>query len=314
MKQVRVGDSELVVSRVGLGCNNFGPMIGKGMDAAASRAVVDAALEAGITFFDTAELYSDGTSERYLGEALGVRRGQVVIATKFGAGPGEPAKGSAEYVHAAIDRSLERLGTDYVDLYFYHRPDGVTPIAETLGALDEIVQAGKVRQIGCSNFTAEQLAEADETARSLGTARFVALQNEYSLLARDAEAELLPLCRELGVGFVPYFPLASGLLTRKYRRGESPPEGARLADPGRASSLADERLDRVDALAVAAESLGRTLHELAIAAVASTPGVSGVIAGATRPEQVRANAAAAAWELGEDELAAIPRFTGAGPH
>ena len=235
MELVQLGDSGLRVSRVGLGCNNFGGRIG----LEETRAVVDAALDVGVTFFDTAETYgSGGGSERLLGEILEGRRDRVVLATKFGWGQ-EFGDGAAAYVRKAIDGSLERLRTDYVDLYYLHKPDPATPIAETLGALDELVREGKVRAIGCSNFSAEQLAEADRVARELGTARFTVLQNHYNLLRRDDDENVLPLCRELGVSYIPYFPLASGLLTGKYRRGEPAPEGTRLA--GR--DIEEERFD-----------------------------------------------------------------------
>lgn len=298
MELVRLGDSGLHASRVGLGCNNFGSRT----DLDGTRAVVDAALEVGVTFFDTAEVYGNGgDSERFLGEVLDGRREQVVLATKFGWGQ-ETGDGSAEYIRGAIDGSLERLRTDYVDLYYQHKPDPATPIAETLGALDELVRAGRVRAIGCSNFSTEQLADADRVARELGTARFTVLQNHYSLLQRDDDADVLPLCRELGVSYIPYFPLASGLLTGKYHRGEPAPDGTRLA--GR--EIEDERFDRVEAFAEFAQERGHSLHELAICALASTPGVGSIIAGATKPEQVRANAAASAsWRLAEHDLAAL---------
>jgi aryl-alcohol dehydrogenase-like predicted oxidoreductase len=223
-----------------------------------------------------------------------------VLATKFGWGE-ERGDGSAATVRKAIDGSLSRLRTDHVDLYYLHKADPSTPIAETLGALDELVRAGNVRAIGCSNFSAAQLAEADRVARELGTARFTVLQNHYSLLERRDDAVVLPLCRELGVAYVPYFPLASGLLTGKYHRGEPAPEGTRLA--GR--EIEDERLARVEALAAFAKERGHTLLELAISALASTPGMGPVIAGATKPEQVRANAAAAGWRLGAADLEAL---------
>jgi aryl-alcohol dehydrogenase-like predicted oxidoreductase len=307
METVAIGDTDLRVSRVGLGCNNFGPMIGKGLDAAAAKAVVDAALESGITFFDTAEIYARGVSEEMLGAALAGRRDDVVIATKFGMlkEPGAPADGSAEYIAGAVDRSLQRLGTDHIDLYYYHRPDKVTPIAETLAGLDAVVRAGKVRYIGCSNFSAEQLREADEISQANGLARFVAVQNEYSLLVREVEEDVLPACRELGVGLVPYYPLASGVLTGKYERGESAPDGTRLALGLRGGTEAID-FDFLDQLTAFAQERGHSLLDLAIAAIASTPGVSGVIAGATRPEQARANGAAGNWTLSADELAAIP--------
>ncbi|MGH3066552.1 MAG: aldo/keto reductase [Gaiellaceae bacterium] len=297
MELVELGSSGLRVSRVGLGCNNFGGRV----DLAGTRAVVDAALDAGVSSLDTAELYgSGGGSERFLGKILEGRRHKVVLATKFGWGS-ERGNGSADAVRAAIDGSLARLRTDYVDLYYLHKPDPETPIDETLGALDELVSAGKVRAIGCSNFSAAELAEAERAARDHGTARFTVLQNRYSLLERGDDEDVLPLCRELGVAYIPYFPLASGVLTGKYRRGEPAPEGARLA--GR--EIASDRYDRVEALERFAEERGRSLLELAISALASTPGIASIIAGATKPEQVRANAAAVAWRLDAVELEAL---------
>jgi aryl-alcohol dehydrogenase-like predicted oxidoreductase len=308
MRLQPLGTSGLSVSRIGLGCNNFGARV----DLEGTRAVVEAALAAGITFFDTAERYGGGDSERFLGEVLRGRRDRVVLATKFGGGaPGGAPRGSREYIRRAVEGSLERLQTDRIDLYYYHAPDGITPIAETLDALEELVAEGKVRALGCSNFAAGQLREADALASARGTSRFEALQNQYSLLERDADADMLPLCRELKVGFVAYFPLASGLLTGKYRRGEPPPEGTRLSAWG-AEMLDDERFDAVERLTAFAEERGRTVHELAIAAAASTPGVASVLVGATTPDQVAANAAAAGWELDPDEVAAIPRVEGLG--
>ncbi len=297
MELVDLGGSGLRVSRVGLGCNNFGGRLG--LDE--TRAVVDAALEAGVTFFDTAEIYGNGGgSERLLGEIVEGRRDQVVLATKFAWQPGD-GLATPEAIRRSIEGSLERLRTDHVDLYYLHRPDPAIPIGETLGALDELVQSGKARAIGCSNFSADQLAEADRVARDQGAARFTVLQNHYNLLRRDDDAAVLPLCRELGVAYIPYFPLASGLLTGKYERGQPAPEGTRLA--GR--EIEDAQFDRIERLAGFAEERGHTLHELAIAALASTPGIASVIAGATKPEQVRANAAAASWELTQEDLAAL---------
>jgi aryl-alcohol dehydrogenase-like predicted oxidoreductase len=297
-----VGSSDLVVSLVGLGCNNFGFRI----DADQARAVVDAAIDDGITLFDTAESYGDGKSEEYLGRALGDRRGDVLIATKFGWGRGRDdhsiARGSPEYVRNAIEGSLRRLGTDYVDLYQYHRPDGVTPIEETLGAMHELVEAGKVRYIGSSNLSAAQVREADEVARARELTRFVSAQNEYSWLQRDAEAELIPTCAELGIGLIPYFPLASGLLTGKYRRGEPAPEGTRLE--GRLDDD-DARWGKVEALAEFAAAHGRTLLDVAIGGLAAEETIASVIAGATRPEQVHANVAAGDWIPTPDELAQL---------
>ena len=297
MELVDLGESGLRVSRVGLGCNNFGGRLG----LAETRAVVDAALDAGVTFFDTAESYGNGGgSERLLGEILESRRDRVVLATKFAWQPGQ-SLAAAESIRRSIEGSLERLRTDRVDLYYLHRPDPAIPIGDTLGALNALVQAGKVRAIGCSNFSADQLAEADRVAREQGTARFTVLQNHYNLLRRDDDEDVLPLCRELRVAYIPYFPLASGLLTGKYRRGEPAPEGTRLS--GRA--IEDEQFDRIETLTGFAEEHGYTLHELAIAALASTPGIPSVIAGATKPEQVRANAAAADWRLTQEELDAL---------
>jgi aryl-alcohol dehydrogenase-like predicted oxidoreductase len=278
------------LSRVGLGTNNFG----RRLDRARSIAVVHAALGAGVTHLDTANIYGGGESERYIGEALEDRRGDAFLATKFGMGEG--GNGRPEYVREAIDASLQSLRTDYVDLFYYHRPDGVTPIAETIGAMHELVADGKVRHLGVSNMDAEQLREA------AATAPVAVVQNRYSLLERGPEADVLPVCAELGIGFVPYFPLASGLLTGKYRRGEPMPEGTRLVD----QEIDDETFDRVEALERFADERGHTLLELAIGALASRPEVASVIAGATSPEQVRANAAAGAWQLTPEELAALP--------
>jgi aryl-alcohol dehydrogenase-like predicted oxidoreductase len=303
----RLGGSDVEVSRVGLGCNNFGGRL----DLERTRAVVEAALDAEITFFDTADTYGErGRSERFLGEILEGRRDRVVLATKFGWDVGlggDDLRGSRSYLRRAIDASLERLRTDHVDLYYYHRPDGVTPLAETLEAMHELVDEGKTRAIGCSNLSAAQLREADAFARSAGKPQIAALQNRYSLLERAAEAEILPLCREYGIGFVPYSPLASGLLTGKYRRGEPPPAGSRLEN--RPEARAHERLERIEALEAFATEHGHTLLELAIGGLASQPGVASVIAGATTPEQVHVNAAAS-WELTAVELAALAELVG----
>ena len=290
MRLQELGASGIQVSRVGLGCNNFG----RRLDLAGTRVVVEAALSAGITFFDTADVYGDGDSERFLGEVLEDRREQVVLATKFGFGGGGPAAaGSRDFIRRSLDASLERLRTDHLDVYYYHRPDGVTPMAETIASLRELVDEGRVRAIGISNVSVAQVEEAVEAGS------VAAVQNEYSLLDRTVEADVLPRCHELGVGFVPYFPLASGLLTGKYRRGEPPPPGSRLE--GRPERLTAEAFDRVEALEEFARARGHTLLELAIAALASEPGVPSVISGATSPDQVRQNAAAADGELGEDD-------------
>jgi aryl-alcohol dehydrogenase-like predicted oxidoreductase len=301
----------LEVSRVGLGCNNFGGRIG----AEDVRAVVDAALDAGINFFDTADVYGRfgdlpsagvGQSERLLGAALEGRRDEAVVATKFGFDLGdgyEGARGSRDYVHSALAASLERLGTDRVDLLYYHFPDGTTPLSETLAAMSELVEQGVVRAIGCSNLDVTQLRDAVAFTREEGSAPLAALQNQYSLLERGAEAEVLPLCAELGVAFIPYFPLASGLLTGKYRRGQPPPAGSRLET--REEVRSDAALERVEKLIEFADERGHTVLELAIAGVAAQPAVASVIAGATSPEQVRANAAAGEWELSAEDLEAL---------
>jgi aryl-alcohol dehydrogenase-like predicted oxidoreductase len=290
MRMHELGSSGIQVSRVGLGCNNFG----RRLDFEGTRAVVDAALEAGITFVDTADIYGGGNSERYLGEILEGRRDQVVLATKFGMGGEEgTARGTRDYMRAALAGSLERLRTAYVDLYYYHRPDGVTPVAETIAAMLELVEEGMVRAIGVSNFSVEQLDEAVEAGP------IAALQNRYSLLERGLEQDVLPRSAELGVAFIPYFPLASGLLTGKYRRGEPVPSGTRLEGSDR---LTNEAFDQVEELEEFASAHGRSLLELAIAGLASQPAIVSVISGATKPEQVRANAAAADWELSSEEL------------
>lgn len=300
MKTRSIGS--LNVSVVGLGCNNFGRRV----DAAGSEAVINAALEAGINFFDTADVYGgDGRSEEILGSVLGARRSQVLIATKFGNQMADQGRGaSAEYVRRAVDASLRRLGTDYIDLYQIHVPDPETPIAETLGALNELVQAGKVREIGCSNFSAEQLREAEAAAQ--GGARFVSIQNEYNLFQREPEQAVLPECERLNIAFLPYFPLASGLLTGKYRQGQPLPEGTRITATGSLSGLLSERnLAAVEALIRFAEARGHTLLELAFSWLLTRPAVASVIAGATKPDQVRANVGAADWQLEDADLAEI---------
>jgi aryl-alcohol dehydrogenase-like predicted oxidoreductase len=298
----------LDVTVVGLGTNNFG----MGMAAADVPPVVDAALDAGINFFDTSDSYGD--SEARLGQALGNRRDRVLIATKFGSEVrGEEGTGGArpEYVRRAVDASLRHLATDRIDLYQIHRPDRDTPIADTLGALADIVASGKVREIGCSNFTADQLREAHRAAGD--GPRFVSLQNHYNLLNRTDEAEILPLCEELGIEYVPYFPLASGLLTGKYHRGEPAAEGTRLQRWGSqaAGMLNDGNFDRIEAVTAWAEEHGRTLLDLAFAWLLAKKPVASVIAGATRPEQVQANAAGGAWELSADDVAEVDKLAGA---
>jgi aryl-alcohol dehydrogenase-like predicted oxidoreductase len=302
MRTRQLGTGGTEVSVVGLGCNNFGMRV----DLEGTRAVVDAALDAGVTLFDTADIYGNkGGSEEFLGEVLEGRRDRVILATKFGGdmGDGEKARGSRAYVHKAIEASLARLRTDYVDLYQYHTPDNVTPFEETFGALDELVRDGKVRYVGHSNLEPAQIEEVDALARERGFARPVSAQNQYSLLRREAEEELLPTCERLGIGFLPYFPLASGLLTGKYKRGQPPPEGARLSD--REDALTDDKLDRVEALERYASERGLTLLQVAIGGLLAQPAVASVIAGATKPEQVRANVEAGAWEPSAEDLAAL---------
>ena len=299
MEQRKLGD--LNVSAVGLGCNNFG----RRLDLAGTRAVVDAALDAGVTLFDTADLYGSkpGESEQLLGRALEGRRDQAVIATKFGYDQeGPDAAGSPGNVRRSVDASLERLRTDCIDLLQYHRPDGVTPVAETLGAMGELVDAGKVRRLGVSQFSAEQLREAHDTVG----ARLVSIQNEYSLLEREIEAEIAPECERLGVGILPFFPLASGLLTGKYRRGEAAPPGTRLH--GRGQVADDETFDRVERLARYAEERGIEPVDVAIAGLAAQPAVASVIAGATKPDQIRTNAAALRWRPSEEDLEELDRI------
>jgi aryl-alcohol dehydrogenase-like predicted oxidoreductase len=297
MRSRRLGLSGLDVPVVGLGCNNFGGRI----DEPASRAVIDAALDAGVTFFDTADVYGNrGGSEEIIGRALEGRRDRVVLATKFGhdLGDGETARGGRDYIRRAIDASLRRLRTDRVDLYQYHRPDGVTPLEETLGALQELVDEGKVRAVGSSNFTAAMVEEAHGIASERGQTLFATEQSEYSWLRREAEEELLPTCARLGVGFIPYFPLASGILTGKYRKGEAPPEGTRLH--GR--EIDDADLDRVERIRAFADARGISLLDVAVGGLLAQPGVACVITGATAPEQIRANAAAGEWEPSAADL------------
>jgi len=299
METRRIGS--LQVSIVGLGCNNFGWNI----DYDKTSRVVDAALDRGINFFDTADIYGNTQSEEFLGRLLGSRRDRVVIATKFGARMDDERRGARpEYIGRAAEDSLRRLGTDRIDLYYLHQPDPEVPIADTLGALDDLVTAGKVREIACSNFTAEMLRAAHDTAR--GRARFTAVQNEYSLLHRDPECEVIPECERLDIAFVPYFPLASGLLTGKYRRGRPAPEGSRIAAGGYfAGLLTDQKLDTVESLRSFAESNGHTLLELAISWLLARPAVASVIAGATSPQQVAANGAAGGWRLTDSDIAAV---------
>jgi aryl-alcohol dehydrogenase-like predicted oxidoreductase len=295
----RLGSSGLVVSTVGLGCNNFGRRIGLEQ----TRTVVDTAIDVGVTFFDTADVYGD--SELLLGEVLDGRRDDVVIATKFGMAvldaPQWEGRGSRRYIRRAVERSLRRLRTDYIDLYQMHAPDAQTPIEETLAALTELVREGKVRYLGCSNFAAWQLADAAWTARHLGLEQFVSAQNHYSLLERSVETELVPACEKFGVGVLPYYPLANGLLTGKVQRGGAPPQGSRLADDRYKPWLTDQRFDVVEQLTALASKWDATLLDVAIGGLAARPAVASVIAGATKPEQVRANAAAGAWSPTKDQ-------------
>ena len=302
-----LGHSGIEVSVLGLGCNNFGRRV----DLAGTRAVVDAALQEGAMFLDTADIYGgDGASEALLGQVLGGRLEHVVLATKFGMdmGDGRGPRGSRAYILEEVEDSLTRLKTDVIDVYWYHEPDGVTPIEETLGALDELVRAGKVRAIGASNFDAGQIEEADAAAREHGLTRFTAVQNEYSLLVRDAEVDVLPTCERLGLAFVPYYPLASGLLTGKYRRGEAAPPGTRLASRDRVAT--DEQFDDVEALSQFAQQRGISMLELAIGGLLANPVIASVIAGATKPEQVHANAAAARWSPSDEDVAALNDLLG----
>lgn len=303
MRYRTLGRSGLQVSVVGLGCNNFG----RRLDLAGTRSVVDAAIDAGVTLLDTADTYGHGGSERLLGEVLQHRRDRVVLATKFGYqgfdmgyGPAAGTKGGRAYIRTAVDKSLRRLRTDHIDLYQLHTPDPDTPIEETLAALSELVTEGKVRYIGHSNLAGWQLAQADHLARQGRYPPFVSAQNHWSLLDRQAELEVVPAARHYGVGVLPYFPLANGLLTGKVRRGRELPTGTRIFD--RSHLVTEGRLDRVEALAEWADKHDRSLLDVAIAGLAATPGCASVIAGAMSPQQVVANAAAADWEPTTAEL------------
>jgi aryl-alcohol dehydrogenase-like predicted oxidoreductase len=310
MRYRTLGDSGLLVSAVGLGCNNFGGRL----DITRTRAVVDAALDEGITLLDTAESYGgQGASEIALGEVLQGRRDKVVLATKFGGadmgyGPAAGAKGSRGYIKVAVEKSLTRLKTDYIDLYQLHTPDPVTPIDETIAALDDLVTEGKVRYVGHSNLAGWQIADAAHAAASTGRAPFISAQNHWSLLERGAEREVVPAARHFGVGLLPFFPLANGLLTGKVRKGQGIPANSRLAEPRRAGYVTDAKLDKVEALIAWGQEQGVSILEIAVGGLAAQPGCSSVIAGATSPEQVKANAAAGEWEPTEDQLAAIDKI------
>jgi aryl-alcohol dehydrogenase-like predicted oxidoreductase len=312
MRYRTLGESGLMVSVVGLGCNNIGRPGTRTSGLEGTRAVVDAAIAAGVTLFDTADSYGRprGLSEDLLGQSLAGRRDQVVLATKFGSdlgganGPDWGARGSRRYVRRAVEASLRRLRTDWIDLYQYHMPDGLTPVGETLAALDELITAGLVRYAGSSKLAAWQVVEAEYVARSAGTVRFVSAQNHYSLLHQDAERELLPACERYGVGMLPYFPLANGLLTGKYARDTEPPAGTRLGNHGSSVHRAAD-WDRIEALSGYAAERGISMLDVAVGGLAAQPAVSSVIAGATSPEQVAANAAAGDWEPDLADLAAL---------
>jgi aryl-alcohol dehydrogenase-like predicted oxidoreductase len=305
----RIGDLE--VSIVGIGCNNFG----RRLDRAGTEAVVHAAMEAGINFFDTADIYGDGVSEEYLSKALGSRRDEAIIATKFGAEmAGDPSRSGASprWIERAVEDSLRRLDTDRIDLYQLHRPDENTPIEDTLDALDRLISVGKVRQIGCSNYSETEIEEALATSHERGLARFVSVQNEYSLLHREPEHGVTDACLRNGLALLPYFPLASGMLTGKYSRGEEAPAGSRLAgmSASRAERFANERnFEHVEQLETFAKERGHTILELAISWLVAQPAVASVIAGATSPEQVWANVEAAKWQLLDKDLTEIDRIT-----
>lgn len=314
MRYRALGESGLIVSAVGLGCNNFGWRL----DLDGTRAVVDAAIDAGITFFDTADIYGRataiGASESMLGEVLKGRRDQVVLATKFGHqgadmgyGPAAGGKGGRAYIRRAVEESLRRLGTDHIDLYQLHTPDPVTPLAETLAALHELVVEGKVRYIGSSQFAGWQIADAARLAQSMGVTPFISAQNHWSMLERGSEIEVVPAARHFGLGVLPFFPLANGLLTGKVRRGQDAPSDSRLAKD-QAGFITDERLDTVESLAAWADSNGHELGKVAIGWLAAQPGCGSVIAGATSPAQVAANAAAADWEPTAAELAELDKL------
>lgn len=307
----QLGPSGLTVSAVGLGCNAFGATI----PSDGVTAVVDAALDAGITLFDTADIYGSraGQSEELLGQALGSRRDDVVVATKFGMdtkglnGPDWGVLGSRRYIRKAVEGSLRRLGTDYIDLYQMHRPDPRTPIAETLAALNELVTEGKVRYVGSSNFAGWQIIDADWTAHTAGDTAFISAQNEYNLLSRGLEREVIPAVEHIGAGLLPFFPLASGLLTGKYARGQDAPEGTRLAS--RPDRLAGADFDVIEALQTFAKEREVSLLKVAVGWLAAQPSVASVISGASKPEQVRANAEAL-WEPSADDLVELDEITG----
>lgn len=310
MEYKRLGKSGLQVSVTGLGTNNFGMRI----DLAQTKVVVDKAIDAGVTLFDTANIYGGTKSEEFLGEALGDRRKSIVLATKFGVTIGQgplSGGGSRRHVIQACEDSLRRLKTDWIDLYQYHFRDPKTPVEETLDALNDLVRAGKVRYIGSSNVTGWMVADDDWTARTHHLTPFVTVQNEYSLLNRDIEKEVVPACKLFGLGVLPYFPLASGLLTGKYQRGEKPPADTRLQawGPRGERMLSDENFDVIDKLEAFAKDRGKTLLDLAFSWLASHDFVPSVIAGATKPEQVEANVKATEWKLTPEEMTEVDALT-----
>lgn len=296
------GEGGLRVSAVGVGCNAFGGRC----DQAQTAAIIDRVIEAGVNFIDTANTYGNGLSEQYIGKALGARRKDIILATKFGLHDGA----SRDVIVASAEASLGRLGTDYIDLYQLHSPDAATPMEETLAALDELVAAGKVRFIGCSNFTGRQLEDALRLSHDMGTAAFITAQNPYNLLQRDIEGDLVPVCRTHGIGILPYYPIQRGLLTGKYRRGEPPPQGTRLAMGGRGAHLLkdDSVFDRIGRLQEFATAHGHGLLELAMSWLASQPVIASVIAGVSKPEQVVSNVEAADWALTAEDFAALDRI------
>jgi aryl-alcohol dehydrogenase-like predicted oxidoreductase len=309
MRYRPLGNSGLLVSVVGLGCNNFG----RRLDLEGTKNVLDAAIDEGITLLDTADIYATGESETLMGQALEGRRDKVLIATKWGHqssdmgyGPAAGAKGGRSYIRTAVEKSLARLKTDHIDLYQLHTPDPTTPLDETLAALTELVDEGKVRYIGSSNFAGWQIADAAHVAAEGGYAPFISAQNHYSLLERDVETEVVPAAEAFGVGLLPYFPLANGLLTGKIRRGQDTPQDSRLN--GRDDYITEDKLDRVEALEKWGAEHGRSLLDIAIGALAAQPTVGSVIAGATKPEQIRANVAAGNWEPTDDELSEIDQL------
>ena len=311
MEYRRLGNSGLQVSLAGLGCNNFGMRI----DAEQTRAVVQCALDEGITLFDTADIYGNrGQSEEMLGKALGNRRHEIVLASKFGMAMGDgPYKigGSRRYIMAACEASLKRLCTDYIDLYQIHQPDPVTPEEETLSALDTLVRAGKVRYLGNSNYAGWQVANSSWIAKSRGWAPYVSAQNQYNLLDRSIEKELMPACREFGIGILPFFPLASGFLTGKYRKGEEPAQGTRFAAMRRLADpmLTEANFAMLERLDEFAGKHGHSLLELAVGWLATQPEISSVISGATSPDQVKQNAKAIDWHLSAEEMVAVNKLT-----